>query len=41
MTRRRSAALGGLVLSWLLLAGALEGASAQTKPEGEMRWPST
>jgi peptide/nickel transport system substrate-binding protein len=38
MTGRRNAALSGLVLSWLLLAGALEGASAQTKPEGEMRW---
>jgi ABC-type transport system substrate-binding protein len=30
--------LGCLILSWLLLAGALEGVSAQTKPEGEMRW---
>ena len=38
MTGRRNAALSGLVLSWLLLVGTLEGASAQTKPEGEMRW---
>jgi peptide/nickel transport system substrate-binding protein len=38
MTRRRSATLGGLALLWLLLAGTLEGASAQAKPEGEMRW---
>jgi peptide/nickel transport system substrate-binding protein len=38
MTQRRNAALSGLVLSWLLFAGTLDGASAQTKPEGEMRW---
>jgi len=38
MTGRRGRALGSLILSWLLLAGALDGASAQTKPEGEMRW---
>jgi len=38
MTGKRGPALGCLILSWLLLAGALEGASAQTKPEGEMRW---
>jgi peptide/nickel transport system substrate-binding protein len=38
MTRKRGPALGCLVLSWLLLAGGLSGASAQTKPEGEMRW---
>ncbi|MBF8288694.1 MAG: SBP bac 5 protein [Candidatus Rokubacteria bacterium] len=38
MTGKRGRALACLILSWLLLAGALEGASAQTKPEGEMRW---
>jgi peptide/nickel transport system substrate-binding protein len=38
MTGKRGPALACLILSWLLLAGALEGASAQTKPEGEMRW---
>ena len=38
MIRVRGAALSGLVLSCFFLAGAIEGASAQTKPEGEMRW---
>ena len=38
MTGRRGRALGSVLLSWLLLAGTLEAASAQTKPEGEMRW---
>jgi peptide/nickel transport system substrate-binding protein len=38
MAGKRGPALGCLILSCLLLAGALEGASAQTKPEGEMRW---
>ncbi len=38
MRGKRGPAMTCLVLSWLLLAGALEGASAQTKPEGEMRW---
>ena len=38
MTGKHSPALGCMILTWLLLAGALEGAPAQTKPEGEMRW---
>jgi len=38
MTRKRGSALGCLILSWLLLAGTLSGASAQTEPEDEMRW---
>ena len=35
---KRCPALGCLFLSWPLLAGGLESAWAETKPEGEMRW---
>ena len=38
MSGRRGRTLGRPILFRLLLAGTLEGASAQAKPEGEMRW---
>jgi peptide/nickel transport system substrate-binding protein len=38
MSARRIVALTGLVLLCVLLAGGVPDASAQAKPEGEMRW---
>ena len=38
MTLQRNLALGCIALVVILLAGGLDRAAAQNKPEGEMRW---